>query len=109
MFRTPKRSKCIVNDESNYATPPSKTKKWIINDSIETSPVVASPSNSINSPSENKRGRPRAEVLNTLILQGSSSPSSIKCTYCNRVFPREKSLQAHLRTHTGIHILICLY
>lgn len=48
-----------------------------------------------------RRGRPRADILTNLMLQGSTSPSSIKCTFCNRVFPREKSLQAHLRTHTG--------
>ena len=40
-----------------------------------------------------KRGRPRADVINHLIIEGSSSPSSIKCPQCNRVFPREKSLQ----------------
>lgn len=50
---------------------------------------------------ENRRGRPRSEALTTLMIEGSTSPSAIKCTYCNRVFPREKSLQAHLRTHTG--------
>nr|CAD7424436.1 unnamed protein product [Timema monikensis] len=49
---------------------------------------------------ESKRGRPRAEIISHLIVEGSTSPSAIKCTYCNRVFPREKSLQAHLRTHT---------
>lgn len=48
-----------------------------------------------------RRGRPRADALTNLMKQGSTSPSSIKCTYCSRVFPREKSLQAHLRTHTG--------
>lgn len=51
---------------------------------------------------ENRRGRPRSEALTTLMIEGSTSPSSIKCTFCNRVFPREKSLQAHLRTHTGM-------
>lgn len=48
-----------------------------------------------------RRGRPRADALTNLMMQGSTSPSSIKCGYCHRVFPREKSLQAHLRTHTG--------
>lgn len=48
-----------------------------------------------------RRGRPRADALTNLMMQGSTSPSSIKCSYCSRVFPREKSLQAHLRTHTG--------
>lgn len=50
---------------------------------------------------EHRRGRPRSESLTTLMIQGSTSPSSIKCKFCSRVFPREKSLAAHLRTHTG--------
>lgn len=50
---------------------------------------------------ENRRGRPRSESLTILMYEGSTSPSAIKCRYCNRVFPREKSLQAHLRIHTG--------
>ncbi|XP_077561423.1 zinc finger protein 367-like [Haemaphysalis longicornis] len=48
-----------------------------------------------------RRGRPRLDAITSLIREGSSSPSSIKCNVCNRVFPREKSLQAHMRTHTG--------
>jgi hypothetical protein len=48
-----------------------------------------------------KRGRPKSELLTTLMIQGSTSPSAIKCKFCNRVFPRDKSLSAHLRTHTG--------
>lgn len=48
-----------------------------------------------------RRGRPRADVVNSLIYQGSMSNCSIRCEVCNRVFPREKSLQAHMRTHTG--------
>lgn len=51
-----------------------------------------------------RRGRPRADALTNLMQQGTTSPSSIKCTFCHRVFPREKSLQAHLRTHTGNYI-----
>lgn len=54
---------------------------------------------------ENRRGRPRSEALTTLMIEGSTSPSAIKCSYCNRVFPREKSLQAHLRTHTGKYFI----
>ncbi|KAL7297993.1 hypothetical protein TKK_0009003 [Trichogramma kaykai] len=56
-----------------------------------------------------RRGRPRADALTHLMMQGSTSPSSIKCAYCNRVFPREKSLQAHLRTHTGERPYTCDY
>jgi len=49
-----------------------------------------------------RRGRPKSEILTSLMLQGSTSPSAIKCKFCNRVFPRDKSLAAHLRTHTGL-------
>lgn len=58
---------------------------------------------------ESRRGRPRADSINTLIIEGAQSPSSIKCSICNRVFPREKSLQAHLRTHTGERPYQCDY
>jgi hypothetical protein len=44
-------------------------------------------------PDSGKRGRPRADAINHLIIEGSSSPSEIKCGVCQRVFPREKSLQ----------------
>ncbi|KAJ1530397.1 hypothetical protein ONE63_005305 [Megalurothrips usitatus] len=74
-----------------------------------------SPASSCGSPdlasarSELKRGRPRADAITNLMKEGTTSPSSIKCRYCNRVFPREKSLQAHLRTHTGERPYICDY
>lgn len=56
-----------------------------------------------------RRGRPRADVVNSLIYQGSMSNCSIRCEVCNRVFPREKSLQAHMRTHTGERPYGCDY
>ncbi|XP_024879802.1 MDS1 and EVI1 complex locus protein EVI1-B-like [Temnothorax curvispinosus] len=62
-----------------------------------------------NGSESHRRGRPRADALTNLMKQGSTSPSSIKCTFCNRVFPREKSLQAHLRTHTGERPYPCDY
>ena len=47
------------------------------------------------------RGRPRTAVISDLMIEGSKTASTIRCPTCNRVFPREKSLQAHLRIHTG--------
>ncbi|KAI8774116.1 metal regulatory transcription factor 1 isoform X1 [Biomphalaria glabrata] len=58
---------------------------------------------------QGKRGRPRADLLTTLMVEGSSSRSRIRCNKCSRVFPREKSLQAHLRTHTGERPYACDY
>ena len=40
-----------------------------------------------------KRGRPRADHISHLILEGTNSPSGIRCRVCSRIFPREKSLQ----------------
>lgn len=53
------------------------------------------------------RGRPRADVLDILIEEGQNSYSTIRCDVCNRVFPREKSLQAHKRTHSGERPYVC--
>lgn len=53
------------------------------------------------------RGRPRADVVNILMKEGRNSYSSIRCDVCNRVFPREKSLQAHKRTHSGERPYVC--
>ncbi|KAK4320576.1 hypothetical protein Pmani_008580 [Petrolisthes manimaculis] len=72
------------------------------------SPCLSSDSPDLRN-SESKRGRPRADAINSLIMEGAQSPSSIKCYICNRVFPREKSLQAHLRTHTGERPYQCDY
>ncbi|KAH9523374.1 hypothetical protein Btru_039862 [Bulinus truncatus] len=58
---------------------------------------------------QGKRGRPRADILTALMVEGSSSRSRIRCNKCSRVFPREKSLQAHLRTHTGERPYACDY
>uniref|UniRef100_G3UKX9 Zinc finger protein 367 n=1 Tax=Loxodonta africana TaxID=9785 RepID=G3UKX9_LOXAF len=54
-----------------------------------------------------RRGRPRADTVRDLINEGEHSSSRIRCNICNRVFPREKSLQAHKRTHTGKRRHLC--
>ncbi|XP_028403537.1 zinc finger protein 367-like [Dendronephthya gigantea] len=53
------------------------------------------------------RGRPKAEMINHLIVEGAQSCSPIRCDICGRVFPREKSLQAHKRTHSGDRPYTC--
>lgn len=80
------------------------TWNWNNDSNIQTE---LSPPNSCSSPEfssrcEIRRGRPKAAVITNLMIEGSTSASAIKCRYCSRVFPREKSLQAHLRTHTGL-------
>ncbi len=63
------------------------------------------PGSECTTPSPRTRGRPRAETIPDLQKEGTSLPVEsavgIKCRVCSRVFPREKSLQAHMRTHTG--------
>lgn len=56
---------------------------------------------SLDSNPNQKRGRPRLEAITSLIIKGAVTPSAIRCNVCSRIFPREKSLQAHMRTHTG--------
>lgn len=89
-FETPKRSR--RNEEESF---------------LDNSTISHSEGEFSNS--QLKRGRPRAEVINHLIIEGTSSHSSIRCDICNRVFPREKSLQAHKRIHTGEKPYICDY
>uniref|UniRef100_A0A8C1KV27 Zinc finger protein 367 n=1 Tax=Cyprinus carpio TaxID=7962 RepID=A0A8C1KV27_CYPCA len=82
---------------------------------------TASPTRNSGSPAESevscpehlkdgiRRGRPRADTVRELINEGENSSSRIRCNICNRVFPREKSLQAHKRTHTGERPYLCDY
>lgn len=48
-----------------------------------------------------RRGRPKASTILQLIQEGNRGDAGIPCSICGRGFPRNKSLKAHLRTHTG--------
>lgn len=107
--KTPKRLKSSEEVVSQLHRTPSTNGtmlypwKWV----EESRKMELSPNSDCSSPEfavrhESKRGRPRADAITNLMVEGSTSPSAIKCHFCNRVFPREKSLQAHLRTHTGM-------
>jgi len=77
----------------------------------ESSGLLSSPFIARDSTSScnSRRGRPRLDDITSLIQEATSSPSGIRCKFCSRVFPREKSLQAHLRTHTGERPYSCSF
>lgn len=77
------------------------TRVYTVDNSFKCDKSLSTTDNEHSNVKECRRGRPRADAVTTMIQQGSSSPSAIKCRYCMRVFPREKSLQTHVRTHTG--------
>ncbi|XP_067824831.1 zinc finger protein 367-like [Heptranchias perlo] len=94
--------------------------KWAENsNNMSLSPTPSAGSTGSTSPGQSpdipaykdgiRRGRPRAEIVRDLITEGTVSTSRIRCHICNRVFPREKSLQAHRRTHTGERPYVCDY
>lgn len=87
------RAKFIFSDDSN-----SKDDR-----------ILLSPDSEHPNLKEGRRGRPRADAVTTMMMEGSSSPSAIKCKFCMRVFPREKSLQTHVRTHTGNFTFLSLF
>ncbi|KAK3755283.1 hypothetical protein QZH41_004103 [Actinostola sp. cb2023] len=86
-------------------TPPSSPPPLISTPGYET--TAESPNSSTSPSALTLRGRPKADVVNKLIAEGQQSCSSIRCDVCGRVFPREKSLQAHKRTHSGERPYIC--
>lgn len=104
-FETPKRCR-IDKSEQYYLSASAPMANGFATDGEDT-PLAPIKQN--NCEAQTKRGRPRAEIINHLIIEGSSSHSSIRCEICNRVFPREKSLQAHKRIHTGEKPYLCDY
>lgn len=125
-FHTPKRESRPSTESLDCSPPMCDTfYPWNWGEEMSIRNVNLSPGSSCSSPEyrehsagggagsrvgagtgaeSHRRGRPRADALTNLMKQGSTSPSHIKCKVCLRVFPREKSLQAHLRTHTGSEI-----
>ena len=112
----PARSSVIVwspssSSSSNASSPPAK-----VTPPNSPHPLISTPKqqttteepSSPTSPSNfTLRGRPKADLVNKLIAEGHKSCSSIRCDVCGRVFPREKSLQAHKRTHSGERPYVC--
>ncbi|KAF6198680.1 hypothetical protein GE061_008432 [Apolygus lucorum] len=73
-------------------------------------PDSSSPgSDSSENKPEARRGRPKAAMISNLMMEGATSASGIRCEVCSRVFPRDKSLQAHRRVHTGERPYTCDY
>uniref|UniRef100_A0A146LIA1 Zinc finger protein 367 n=1 Tax=Lygus hesperus TaxID=30085 RepID=A0A146LIA1_LYGHE len=73
-------------------------------------PDSSSPgSDSSENKPEARRGRPKAAMISNLMMEGATSASGIRCEVCSRVFPRDKSLQAHRRVHTGERPYSCDY
>ena len=96
----------ITPNKTNNLTASPSANSWFPSvDSNEQSPSSSENhlNKSLDSVSTGRRGRPKSEILSALMSLGSISPSAIKCKFCNRVFPRDKSLSAHLRTHTGLY------
>jgi len=124
-FSTPKsdleRSSFWLDQSLTPETPGRKIapERTLLSDRLsKSSPFCLTPERQpldFMSPDRNKnqdsgrRGRPRADMVNNLIIEGAQSGNPIKCKFCERDFPREKSLQAHIRTHTGERPYTCDY
>uniref|UniRef100_UPI00398E8C00 zinc finger protein 367-like n=1 Tax=Pristiophorus japonicus TaxID=55135 RepID=UPI00398E8C00 len=115
---TPFKSQCAAEELNLGDLSMVFPYKWPGNsNSLSPTPSIgstgsASPGESPDIPTYKdgiRRGRPRAEIVRDLITEGTMSASRIRCHICNRVFPREKSLQAHKRTHTGERPYVCDY
>ena len=103
VFTSPKREGgFILSAENLGASPPFAPCSWSEGKGEEFSPGQATP----DLLERLRRGRPRQDSISTLVIQGAQTDHAIRCNICKRVFPREKSLQAHRRTHTGKKICV---
>lgn len=94
LHTTPTR---INNCQRTQLTSPSSNSEISSPSFSYNSPSPSNTKLSSGSSSSSKRGRPKSENLTNLIIEGKGSPSAIKCRFCGRVFPRDKSLNAHER------------
>ena len=113
-FSSPVRGRArSLDDDSIPSSPPmNEFMMYPWNWGVGAQKIQLSPSNSCSSPESERetlrRGRPRSDCISNLMVEGATSPNGIKCRICHRVFPRDKSLQAHMRTHTGKFIKLYL-
>lgn len=94
-----------VGDKHQTDSSESSNNMYDVGSSIQLSPISDDCSenhhlSNLNHRNKLKRGRPKLETISNLI-NSSHDVSAIKCEICKRTFPREKSLQAHIRIHTG--------
>jgi len=112
---TPRSVKRNFNNENFDLSPvtikTNKSNSFCENDNDENSSLILGAEENYENSDQNdtqaRRGRPKLDTIKCLISTASESKSAIRCHTCNRVFPREKSLQAHIRTHTGEKPYIC--
>lgn len=97
-----------VGEKHQTDSSESSINMYDVGSTVQLSPVSDDCSENHLSSHRNKlkRGRPKLETISNLMLS-SHDISAIRCDICKRTFPREKSLQAHIRIHTGERPYLC--
>jgi len=94
-------NKCI--NSKHHSTEVFQENANSANCSVIAHNLDVSPSKKLTGTSGNcKIGRPKKSEVQILQAEGEVSSSKMKCLICKRVFPRIKSLEAHMRIHTGL-------
>jgi hypothetical protein len=105
--QTPIRTSVIVTRDTSLASLSANSTGYHDDTSIDSSNENSE--NQCRKSSFIRRGRPKLDTIKSMMTTETLANSSIRCSLCNRVFPREKSLQAHIRTHTGEKPYECDY